>query len=196
MGKGKRVAGVTRGERAAKKGKVGEVNVDVPGEDAINFSENGDAEVPGEDAVSFQIGDADVPGEDAARFMGIDGADVPGEDAAASYKQPFDREAALELIFRSTDQSPLGKEIRETVLNWASLKHAEADEDVLAFVENPDSLEWASHCRKVDAIWDEGVKKLVAICGGEIGDFAKPSGPLMASVSILWHYPTFNVSKK
>ena len=129
------------------------------------------------------------------RVESAPGTDLSGETAYENVRTPWEPEEWIKLLFKSTDRClPLKDKIREFVGTVRKMKGAEASEDVLDFQNDDEPTEFRSHCEKVDEIWARYAPKLAKICGSEVASLAKPSGPLMATLSIMWHYPTFTTN--
>ncbi|KAJ4122699.1 hypothetical protein NW768_010138 [Fusarium equiseti] len=60
-----------------------------------------------------------------------------------------------------------------------------------AFINDSDRTDWHTHCLDMDKSWKEFCGKVSAISDKvTINRMAKPSGPMKARASFLWHYPT------
>ncbi|KIM99128.1 hypothetical protein OIDMADRAFT_56295 [Oidiodendron maius Zn] len=114
--------------------------------------------------------------------------DLSGGDEAGPGR--WEPQVWLSAFLECTDASPLGPAIREMLSEC--LMHDEATEDVLEFLEDKEPSTWRSHCKAVDKIWEEYAPEFARICECDQAMLVKPSGPLLATLCIQWHYPTFN----
>jgi hypothetical protein len=133
---------------------------------------------------------ADVPGEDAAGMGDFEQA--PETDSGESVLRPqWNKDEWIQLLFKSTDKSPLGQEVRAFVagVQQRAKNAAEASENVEAFMDK-DTAGFSSHCLQSDKLWDKYAPEFAKIIGCGVEELVKPSGPFLALLCIVWHYPT------
>ena len=127
-------------------------------------------------------------------FTELDGDAECAEEPDSSSRVPFVPQDWLDQLFQMCDRSldvDLGKKVREYVSNVMAMTPATSSESVKAFLSNDAPQNWPSHCNEVDKLWDKYLPRMAKISGHDESSFVKPSGPLSAIVSILWHYPTW-----
>ncbi|CAJ2503925.1 Uu.00g113190.m01.CDS01 [Anthostomella pinea] len=75
-------------------------------------------------------------------------------------------------------------------------KRGESTEDVLAFLQSK-AIGWADHDPELTLIWKRFIPRFQTLLGAEYSTklLCKPSGPLDAILTIVWHYPTFTTKK-
>jgi hypothetical protein len=99
----------------------------------------------------------------------------------------------LDLFFKICDKANVGESVRDFIADiQKSLEDGPvASKAMEAFLEDKSS-NWASHCSKLDGIWTEYAPKLAEAGQCPLADLVKPSGPLLAPLAIVWHYPSFS----
>jgi hypothetical protein len=130
--------------------------------------------------------------------MTMASARVGGE--SPSFETSSDRETWIPedwvaILYQTTDGTKFKDQVRQFIAEAMAVQ-AEASEDVLAFRSIAAPVTWASHCVKVDAIWNEFVPKFAKAAGCPLGDLVKPSGLLDAILGVQWHYPSFLTNHK
>ncbi|QGI99882.1 hypothetical protein CEK26_012951 [Fusarium fujikuroi] len=67
-----------------------------------------------------------------------------------------------------------------------------------AFASNNERSTWDTHCPKIDGLWGKYVQSVEPLLGDDydLSWLCKPSGPLVARLLVLWHYPTINTPNK
>lgn len=128
--------------------------------------------------------DAIDRGEYIARKVKLTAEALGIETSAITYK---------DLLFSLMENSPL----KVKVGNFLDAEVPEPEHSVVpidAFAQKKDRTEWDTHSLAIDEMWEKFQKKVEQIGEGSVNipAMAKPSGPLNARMTFVWHYPTQN----
>ncbi|KAG5769125.1 hypothetical protein H9Q72_003545 [Fusarium xylarioides] len=87
------------------------------------------------------------------------------------------------------------------LLSFLAKNHPEPERSLVpigAFASNNERSTWDTYCPRIDGLWGKYVQSVEPLLGDnyDLSWLCKPSGPLVACLLVLWHYPTTNTPHK